>query len=189
MLLALDSYYKDGVCNTSMVVYEHYYSKESVYADTIYTQIPAEYVPGQFYKRELPGIEAILDKFSTEHPELWNQVKIIVVDSFVYLANATDQWDGLGARLYKRLLNKTNRKIKVIGIAKSNFGTCDKLPQTTIVYRGNSKRPLYVQAIGFDSIEASCLGQWTQWLYGEHRIPKMLQDVDKLSRVFATVAK
>lgn len=190
MLLALDSYYQGDVCNTSMVVYERYDSKESIYADTIYTRVPAEYVPGQFYKRELPGIEAILDKFRTEHPELWSQVKVIIVDSFVYLADKIKIWDGLGAKLYKHLCAIGCQR-KVIGVAKSNFGECDKMPHTTIVYRGTSKRPLYVQAIGLSTDEAPFFNaeRWLRRLYGEHRIPKMLQDVDKLSRVFATVAK
>ena len=55
MLLALDSFYKDNICNTSLIVFNKEES-ETIYADTIYTKVTSDYIPGEFYKRELPGI-------------------------------------------------------------------------------------------------------------------------------------
>ena len=50
MLLALDSYYKDNICNTSLIVFNKEES-ETIYADTIYTKVTSDYIPGEFYKR------------------------------------------------------------------------------------------------------------------------------------------
>ena len=36
IFLALDSYYKDDICNTSLVVFENIDSSEPIYTNTIY---------------------------------------------------------------------------------------------------------------------------------------------------------
>ena len=62
MILALDSYYKEDICNTSLVLFANVESQIPIYTDTIFTKVKSKYIPGEFYKRELPGIKKILFK-------------------------------------------------------------------------------------------------------------------------------
>jgi deoxyribonuclease V len=122
-----------------------------------------EYVPGQFYRRELPCLLAVLGGL-TEAPE------IVVVDSYVWLDGAGKP--GLGAHLYEAL----KRTTPVIGVAKTRFASC------TIargVCRGDSHRPLFVTAAGIDVEEAA--GHVAK-MHGPFRIPTLLKRVDELCR-------
>ena len=177
MILALDSYYKDNICNTSLVVFKSIKDDVPYYTDTIYTEVTSEYIPGQFYKRELPGIIKILEKLQNERPDIWEQLFIIITDSFVTLKTIDNEWDGLGAYLKKYLNSIGNTKIDVYGVAKSNFGLCDFI--STKVFRGKSKTPLYVQTT------SKAAGDFIiKHMHGEYRIPTMLKLVDQLSRIF-----
>lgn len=176
MLLALDSYYKDNICNTSLIVFNKEES-ETIYADTIYTKVTSDYIPGEFYKRELPGIKKILKKFIKEQPELWNQIHAVIVDSYITLKVGDKEWDGLGAYVNK-FLNKIEQPKIIYGVAKSKFGDCDKISGK--VYRGKSKKPLYVQTTSAPKVA----GYHVLYMHGKYRIPTMLKEVDRLSRIF-----
>ncbi len=122
-----------------------------------------EYVPGEFYKRELPCIQAVL-------AQLPSPPDILVIDGYVWLDDQGKQ--GLGARLYDAL----DAQIPVIGVAKTSFATATSAIE---LHRGGSSRPLYVTAIGLeveDAVKAVCR------MHGAHRIPTMLTLVDRLSR-------
>jgi deoxyribonuclease V len=67
----------------------------------------AEYVPGEFYRRELPCLLAVLDRCPVP-PDL------IVVDGFVWLG---PDRPGLGARLYEAL----GGRAPVVGVGKTSF--------------------------------------------------------------------
>lgn len=220
MILALDSYYKDDICNTSLVLFANINSSTPIYTDTIYTKVTSEYIPGEFYKRELPGIEKILTKFIKEHPDWWEELLCIICDSFCWLSREWEEgeehsytekekeWPGLGRYIGKFTQNHPGKNIfgedytiPIIGVAKSNFGTCDKNEKTQIIYRGKSKTPLYVQQcwgfvhkycpehtliieyhdyFGFKNFAKDLI----QNMHGEYRIPTMLKLVDELSRKF-----
>ena len=176
ILLALDSYYKDDICNTSLVIFD---KDESIpiYQDTIYTKVTSKYVPGEFYKRELPGIKKILKKLIKEHPDLWSSVHAIIVDGYIKLKNGDKEWDGLGGHLWNYLTKIGQHKI-VYGIAKSKFGDCDKISYQ--IFRGKSKNPLYVQTTAAPIIVLYTV----QDMPGKYRIPTMLKFVDTLSKIF-----
>ena len=176
MLLALDSYYKDDICNTSLIVFNKEESK-TIYADTIYTKVTSEYIPGEFYKRELPGIKKILKKFIKEQPELWSQIHAVIVDSYITLKVGDKEWDGLGAYVNK-FLDKIKQHKIIYGVAKSKFGECDEI--SCKVYRGKSKNPLYVQTTAAPIVA----GHTICYMHGKYRIPTMLKEVDRLSRIF-----
>lgn len=178
MILALDSYYKDDTCNTSLVLFENEKSSEPIYTDTIYTKVTSDYIPGEFYKRELPGIEKILTKFIKEHFDWWDKTYIIITDSFVTLKNGCDEWKGLGSYLKEYLKSIGYNKV-IYGVAKTNFCDCDKISE--VIYRGKSKTPLYVQSSTLDNIGVRFM---IQNMHGEYRIPTMLKLVDQLSRKF-----
>lgn len=121
------------------------------------------YEPGEFFKRELPCLLALIDRFA-EVPAM------IVVDGYVTLG--MDQRDGLGARLFSAL----HEHVPVIGVAKSRFaGT----PAEAEVFRGGSKRPLYVTSRGIALEDARRL---IRDMHGPHRLPTLLIAVDRACR-------
>ncbi|WP_201607265.1 endonuclease V [Psychrobacter immobilis] len=124
----------------------------------------APYESGQFYKREMPCLLALI-----------NQIKepfdVIIIDGYVFLDSVGKA--GLGKYLYDNLANKK----PIIGIAKNHFYD---ITEDYAVWRGISKRPLYVTSIGINITTAK---EMVSKMEGEHRIPKMAADVDKLGRV------
>ncbi len=122
-----------------------------------------EYIPGEFYKRELPCIQAVLAQLPVI-PE------VIVIDGYVWLDEYGKR--GLGARLYDAL----GSRIPIIGVAKTSFATATNAVE---VHRGGSSRPLFITAVGYEIREAedAILG-----MHGSHRIPTMLTLVDRLSK-------
>lgn len=124
----------------------------------------APYVPGEFYKREMPCLLAILESIQ-------GQFSTVVVDGYVWLSE--DRRPGLGAHLYEAL----GKTIPVVGVAKTKFKGSDF---ALSVYHGKeSKNPLYVTAVGIPEQEAALgVGQ----MAGEYRIPTALKEVDHLCR-------
>ena len=123
----------------------------------------APYVPGEFYRRELPCILALL-------PLLPTQPEVIIVDGYVQLG--TERRAGLGQHLYVALAGA----IPIIGVAKKAFqGT----PTSAELYRGGSARPLYITAIGLD---ADIAKERIATMHGDHRLPTLLKRVDQLCR-------
>ncbi len=121
----------------------------------------APYQPGEFYRRELPCVLAVLERGPA--------VEVVVVDGYVWLGPGRA---GLGAHLYQVLSERT----VVIGVAKSRFaGATDAVP----VCRGDSRSPLYVTAAGVSAEEAA---GWVARMHGPFRIPTMLKRVDQLAR-------
>ena len=120
------------------------------------------YAPGQFYRRELPALLAILKKV----PE---PLAAIIIDGYVWLRE--ERAPGLGAHLYAALGNAT----PVIGVAKSHFhGTA-----AAEVMRGKGRRPLYITAAGMSADTA--VGH-IRSMHGDFRIPTLLKRADWLSR-------
>ena len=123
------------------------------------TSPPAPYEPGQFYKRELPHILAVL----AEAPR---PLDLVIIDGQVWLDAGRP---GLGAHLHEAA------RVPVVGVAKSAFREGVAVP----VRRGGSARPLYVSAAGIDPAVAA---ERVREMHGEHRIPTLLKRVDRLAR-------
>ncbi|HEX8610569.1 MAG TPA: endonuclease V [Telluria sp.] len=122
-----------------------------------------EYVPGEFYKRELPCILALLSELD-ELPEY------IVIDGFVFLDGHSHA--GLGKHLYDAL----GGKAKVIGVAKTAYaGIGDDYK----LLRGDSIKPLFITCIGLELPEAK---QHIAAMHGPHRMPVLLKTVDRICR-------
>jgi deoxyribonuclease V len=124
---------------------------------------PATYVPGEFYKRELPLLQSVIERLSV-------RPAVIVVDGYVWLGG--NDAPGLGARLYEGFKST----IPVVGIAKTPYRD-DTWSER--IYRGKSRRPLYVTSAGIEKAEAAGL---VSTMHGDHRIPTLLQRVDRLAR-------
>ena len=121
------------------------------------------YIPGQFYKRELPCILSLINEHNLSP-------KYIVIDGYVYLDGYSKP--GLGKHLYDAL----HGKIKIIGVAKKPFS---EISDEYEIFRGSSKKPLYITCAGE---ELSTAKANVRAMYGNHRIPYMLNKVDQVCR-------
>jgi deoxyribonuclease V len=122
------------------------------------------YVPGEFYKRELPCLLAVLNR--VEDP-----LDLVVIDGYVWLGD--EARPGLGARLYEAL----GRRVPVIGVAKTRFRSATRSVE---LRRGeHATRPLFVTAAGLDVNEAA---ERVRRMHGAFRVPTLLRQVDALCR-------
>lgn len=118
---------------------------------------PAPYEPGNFYRRELPLLQAFLHG---------REVSGVVVDGFVWLG---EERPGLGWHLHEAL------GVPVIGIAKTGFHRAGSVAEP--VLRGDSEKPLWVTAVGVeDAAEA------VRSMHGPWRLPTLVKRADRLGR-------
>ena len=161
MIAAFDVHYlEDGRASAAAVLFSNYGDAEPA---ATYTQLftgAADYIPGEFYRRELPAILALLKNFDQASEEM-------IVDGYVMLGNRP----GLGHHLFSFF----DGKIPVIGVAKSKF----KKSSGVEVFRGKSIRPLVVTSAGIDEQKAV---ERIRMMHGNHRIPTLLKRVDRLAR-------
>ncbi|WP_343618415.1 endonuclease V [Flavobacterium sp.] len=165
MILAFDTYYFDNKAKTVCLEFSEYNQKENFKIHTEIIENVEEYIPGEFYKRELPCIMSVLNQINLEN------IEVIIVDGFVYLDD--DKKYGLGGHLYEKL----NRQIPIIGVAKTNFASIEK--DKKALYRGDSIKPLYITSIGIDLEEAF---KKIENMHGEFRMPTLLKELDRLTK-------
>lgn len=120
----------------------------------------AEYTPGEFYRRELPCLRAVLA--AGPRPD------IVVVDGYVGLG---DGRPGLGAYLFDAL----GGEVPVVGVAKTRFAS----GEAAAVCRGGSRSPLWVTTAGMDATEAA---ERVAAMAGPYRVPTLLKRADRLAR-------
>lgn len=163
MIACVDVYYRDDLAIAACVLFQRWTDDVIVRQHcTSYGPVGA-YRPGEFYRRELPPILQVLDMSSPD-------IETVVVDGYVWLDN--NHRPGLGAHLYRAL----KEEVAVVGVAKNRFREADF---ACPVYRGRSRRPLYVTAAGMDTERAA---GYIEMMHGQHRIPFMLAEVDRLCR-------
>jgi deoxyribonuclease V len=120
----------------------------------------APYVAGEFWRRELPCLRAVLAGVAG--------LELLVVDGYVDLDPAGRP--GLGAHAAAEF------GVAVIGVAKTMFATATHAVQ---VRRAGATRPLYVTATGWPAAEAAEL---VRAMAGRYRLPDALRRVDALAR-------
>lgn len=162
MILALDVYYRAGAAKTVGALFQHWEDAKPSQILTEFLFNVAEYEPGAFYKRELPCLMALISKLDL------NTLDAIVIDGYVYLDD--EMRKGLGAILYDTL----EAKVPVVGVAKTAFA--NNTAHVVEVYRGDSKHPLYVSAVGMDLDKAA---RRVKEMHGGYRIPSVLKIVDQ----------
>ena len=165
MILAVDVDYRGDRAFVAGVSFNAWTdaSEQSVY--TSHMNGVEAYLPGQFFKRELPCILKLLDDHSLNPG-------CIVVDGYVYLDG--DREPGMGRHLYDAL----DAKVNVIGVAKEPF----KNPtEHCRIYRGKSNKPLYVTAAGLDLEQAK---DYISSMYGGFRVPALLKKADQVCRAW-----
>jgi len=165
MKIVIDVGYENDKANIAAVSFKDWEDEKPFDTKKVLLKNIAAYEPGQFYKRELPCLEEVLNHYDLEKTD------IVIVDGFVWLNS--EKKKGLGAYLYEVL----DKKIPIIGVAKRAFHGENKWCRTIV--RGESKNPLYVTSEGIEVNEAAKL---IQGMHGEFRIPTMLKLVDQLSR-------
>lgn len=166
MKIAIDVHYRETEAKVVGVLFKDWQDPTPFEIKTLFTKEFGEYVPGSFYKRELPCILALLETIG--QPEL----DIIIIDGYVYLDDAGKH--GLGGYLFEAL----NQKSPVIGVAKTSFHQNKK--HVVEVFRGTSQKPLYISSIG---IEVEQAGKRIQTMYGAYRIPDLLRIMDQETKV------
>ena len=122
-------------------------------------RVPA-YRPGEFCRRELPPLRAVLEGL--------RGLGLLVVDGYADLDPAGRP--GLGAHAHAEF------GIPVIGVAKSRFRTAT---HAVPVVRGSSVRPLFVTAAGMAAADAADL---VRRMAGRYRLPDAPRRADTLAR-------
>lgn len=169
MILAVDVHYDKQSGMVAGIAFE---SWTDVIPSNIYLSLierVGDYIPGQFYKRELPCILKLL----SEHG---SQPDYIVIDGYVYLDGCSKP--GLGKHLYDALFGK----VKIIGVAKKPFAG---IGEDFALFRGASKKPLCITSIG-EACSAAKL--YIMSMHGAYRIPAILKKVDQLCRLNGSTA-
>ncbi|WP_211183724.1 endonuclease V [Pseudoalteromonas arctica] len=160
--MAVDVQYYENYAVIAGITFNNWTDKSplKVYKSIVHNL--KEYIPGEFYKRELPCILQLLEEHQLS-------IQVIVIDGYVYLDGESKP--GLGKYLNEQLPNT-----KIIGVAKGRF---DGISERYAIKRGASKKPLYITSIGFDVLTANFN---ISSMHGEHRIPTLLKLVDQLCR-------
>ena len=163
MILTTDVFYRDGGAVAAGILHGGW--ETDAVERTIVRRIDtvAPYEPGAFYKRELPCLMRLLD--DVDQP-----LEAVVVDGYVTLGPKRSP--GLGWHLHESM----GRTTPVIGVAKSEFaGTVDECR----LFRGRSRQPLYVTAIGIPLDDAKIR---ISSMHGRFRVPTLLRLADRLGR-------
>lgn len=161
MIAAFDVYYlKKGCASAAAVLFSAYSEAEPEAVYTLRLHDVEDYIPGEFYRRELPCILKLLG-------EIKEPLEEMIIDGYVTLGDRP----GLGRHLFDFLKGE----IPVIGVAKSKF----KGSRGMEVFRGNSRKPLYVTSAGVNLPQA---GEKIRTMHGPYRIPTLLKLADLLAR-------
>jgi len=162
MLVCLDVSYSDNSACAAGVTFRDWSDAKPLDENVVRIQNVEPYQPGQFYRRELPCLLAVLQTLRA--------IDSAIIDGYVWLGG--ESRPGLGAHLYEAL----NQKVAVIGVAKTKFHSADRVSE---VIRGSSKRPLFITAVG---IQQAIAAEHVRSMHGDNRLPTLLARADFLSR-------
>lgn len=161
LFTAVDVHYlADGNARAALVAAHKRGFSPIAWTRTAIVPAIAPYVPGEFYRREMPPLRAVIPA--------GGELSLIVVDGYVDLD--PDGRPGLGAHVHAEF------GVPVIGVAKTAFRFASHAAR---VLRGRSSRPLYVTAAGMTVTEAAAL---VSEMTGQFRIPDALKLADRLAR-------
>ncbi|MGH3209621.1 MAG: endonuclease V [Trebonia sp.] len=127
---------------------------------TAFTQDIAPYQPGEFYRRELPPLRAVLHGVTG--------IELLILDGYADLDPGGRP--GLGAYAHAEF------GVPVIGVAKTRFATAT---HAIPIIRGHATRALYITASGISPL---CAAEIVSSMSGRFRIPDALRRVDALAR-------
>ena len=165
MIVAVDVYYIETKAKAVSIEFENWDDEVPGKINILELEGFAEYITGEFYKRELPCIIKVLEMSDL------GQTEAIIVDGYVVLNN--NGKPGLGGYLYEAL----NNQVPIIGVAKKSFFSNKKFVKE--VLRGSSKNPLYISSIGLALEDAAT---FIRKMKGKYRIPTLLKILDQKTR-------
>jgi deoxyribonuclease V len=163
VLACVDVGYAERDARAACVVFARWEDEAPAEEHVVEIDDPAPYVPGEFYKRELPCLLRVLELVRAP-------LEVIVIDGYVTLD--PEGRPGLGARLFEALGGST----AIVGVAKTSFATAT---HAVAVKRGRSEKPIFVTARGLSEATAAA---YVERMHGDSRIPTLLRRVDRLSR-------
>ena len=117
MKLAIDVFYKGQTAKIVAATFDNWEDEQPFQIIVKYKSEILDYVPGEFFKRELPCLIDIVSEFDI------SKVELIIIDGYVYLND--NKKLGLGAYLYRYL----DGKLPIIGVAKLSFITTRSMLQ------------------------------------------------------------
>ena len=165
--IALDTYYySDTEAKTVGAIFENWNDPQPKEIIEVWSSEFGPYIPGEFYKRELPCIMDLLGGVD------FDSLSTIIVDGFVRIEKDGEMVSGLGEHLYDEV---KDWGISVIGVAKSKFDGCENW--SIPIIRKTGSKPLYVQGIGryTDEMAASLI----KGMAGPNKLPILLQRLDR----------
>lgn len=162
--LAIDVYYRDEHAKAVGLLFRDWTDDAPLDIKSVVVNAVLPYEPGNFYKRELPCILALLALFDM------TTIDTLIVDGYVYLND--EGKPGLGAHLYETL----RQKITVVGVAKTSFH--DNARHVVTVTR-QSKNPLFVSAVG---TRVEVAAENVRRMHGSFRMPTLLKMLDQETR-------
>lgn len=178
MILLTDVFYNENLnsAHIAAIAIEDWSSDTIIKSWEIDKQgIDCEYIPGQFYKRELPCLIELWNNIDEQDKK---QISTIIVDGFY---NIWDGRHGLGHHFYDWLC-ENGYSVEVVGIAKS---PCRETSEFTLpVFRTEESKKckcrsaLWVNGSNMENDYQSKVLS----MDGKYRIPTMIKAVDKLSR-------
>lgn len=171
--IAIDSfYYNDTDCYSVGVIFENWKDDHALDIITSHVSNYEHYMPGQFYKKELPGILSILKQVDL------NEFDTVIVDGYVWLHDKSNKIKpGLGAKLYEELFKEYSH-ITVVGVGKTLYGKpCNTYSE---VFRGYSKTPLYITCSDISKTEK--MATQVKKMYGRYKLPKLLKVLDNKTK-------
>lgn len=165
MIVAIDVYYWENKAKAISIEFDNWENEQVLNTHKVELENIADYVPGEFYKRELPCILKVLECSDK------SAIDFILIDGYVILDNAGKR--GLGAYLYEAL----GKQIPVIGVAKKQF--LSNTENARAITRGKSLNPLHITSIGIDLDFAA---EKVKVMKGDYRMPDLLKLVDTHTR-------
>lgn len=173
--LSTDVAYHEGTGYGIGVVFSHF--NDDTPAKVIEVTVPdvGEYVPGEFYKRELKVLEAIY----AEYKKLYKKSPLVVfVDAYV------DLGDKKGCGRY--FADAIDNDSVVIGIAKNEYKPATEAGVSQPILRGESKKHLFVTSTIIPKEDAGTL---VEMLHGDNRHPTIIKKTDMLTKEFVQRVK
>lgn len=166
MIIAVDVHYKASAAKAVSIEFLHWEDEVPCKINVEKIGGCTDYIPGEFYKRELPCIMRVLKKSDLR------QAEAIIIDGYVILDDHGKP--GLGVYLFREL----KKKIPVIGVAKTPFKNNQKYVKK--VYRGTSSKPLLITSQGMELQEAA---DKIHLMKGKFRIPLLLKTLDRETKI------
>lgn len=164
MVVVIDADYNEETRegHVAGIVAKDILAEQEEYVVTAIVTEVEDYIPGQFYRRELQSVEAIICQIKLE------DIEMIVVDGY---ADSGTEEHALGTYVYEKY------NIPVIGIGKNKYDRC--VLENLEVYRGESRKALYVTSKGLDNEQAKT---FVKKMAGQYRLPYLVKFADNCAR-------